>query len=280
MNTAALTLPDGASLQYYDVTPDGADALPVIYHHGTPNVGEPPAPLYDAAAERGLRWIGFDRPGYGRSTRNQGRDIASAATDAIAVADELGIDRFAVFGHSGGGPHALACAALEPERVIAVVSVAGLAPFKARGLDWFAGMTKAGVAELTAAVKGGDKLRELLEKGEYDPDMFTPADHTALGGEWSWFNGIAARGTERGLGGMIDDDIAYVRDWGFDPATVQCPTLIVQGADDRIVPSAHGEWLARTVPGAELWLRAGDGHLSVMRAGAEMLDWLLAQSPA
>jgi pimeloyl-ACP methyl ester carboxylesterase len=276
--TSTLTLPDGASLQYYDVTPAAADAVPVIYHHGTSNVGEPPAPLYDAATERGLRWIGFDRPGYGGSTRNQGRDIASAATDAIAVADELGIDRFAVLGHSGGGPNALACAALEPARVIAAVSVSGLAPFKALGLNWFSGMGKPGLAELTAAIKGGDAIRELIEKGDFEPDRFTAADHEALAGEWSWFGDIVIRGTARGLGGIIDDDISYVRDWGFDPATITCPTLIVQGADDRIVPHTHGEWLARTIPGAELWLRPGDGHLSVLHAGVAMLDWLRAHS--
>ena len=91
--------------------------LTVVWHHGTPNVGTPPEPLLPASAERGIRWVSYDRPGYGGSTPHPGRDIASAAADVEAIADALGIDRFAVLGHSGGGPHALACAALLGDRV-------------------------------------------------------------------------------------------------------------------------------------------------------------------
>ena len=144
-----LELVDGRTLHVYDAPPDDADArLTVFWHHGTPNTGAPPEPLLPAAAQRTIRWVSHDRPGYGGSTPQPGRDVASAATDVAAIADALGIERFAVMGHSGGGPHALACAALLPERVLGAVIVAGLAPFQAEGLDWFAGMAAAGAAEL------------------------------------------------------------------------------------------------------------------------------------
>ena len=128
--------------------------LAVFCHYGTPNIGAPPEPLFAAAEELGIRWVSYDRPGYGGSTPYPGRDVASAAAYASTIADALGIDRFAVMGHSGGGSHALACGALLPERVLGVVSVAGLAPFGAEGLDWFAGMATSGAAELRAATEG------------------------------------------------------------------------------------------------------------------------------
>ena len=125
-----------------------------MWHHGTPGTGAPPEPLFAAADARGIRWVSYDRPGYGGSTPHPGRDVVSAAADVAGVADALGIDRFAVMGVSGGGPHALACAAALPGRVLAAVSMAGLALFGAEGLDWFAGMIPSGAAELRAATAG------------------------------------------------------------------------------------------------------------------------------
>lgn len=123
-----LALPDGGTLHVYDTGDDGTGRLPVVWHHGTPNIGTPPAPLFAAADRLGLRWVSYDRPGYGGSTRRPGRDVASAAGYTARVADALGLDRFATLGHSGGAPHALACGALLPDRVTAVVAGAGLAP--------------------------------------------------------------------------------------------------------------------------------------------------------
>jgi pimeloyl-ACP methyl ester carboxylesterase len=125
-----LEVDDGRTLHVYDTGTDDADSrLTVFWCHGTPNIGAPPEPLFAAAARLGIRWVSYDRPGHGGSTPHQGRNVVSAAADVAAVADALGIDLFAVMGHSGGGPHALACAALLPERVLGVVSVAALAPF-------------------------------------------------------------------------------------------------------------------------------------------------------
>jgi pimeloyl-ACP methyl ester carboxylesterase len=268
-------LSDGRTLHFYDAG-GGADELAVFWHHGTPNVGEPPEPLFPAAAERGIRWVSYDRPGYGGSTPLPGRDMASAAADVASVADALGIDRFAVMGHSSGGPHALACAALLPDRVLAVISAAGLAPFDADGLDWFAGFGPAGEAELRAAVEGRAALETRLAAEEFDPEQFTPADHVAIAGDWSWLGAVAGKAIEGGLGGMVDDDLANVAPWGFDPERVSAPVLILHGEQDRMVPSSHGEWLARRCRSAELWLRPGDGHISVLGSAVAALDWLVA----
>ena len=275
-----LELSDGRRLHLYDTCAEDAGArLAVFWHHGTPNTGAPPAPLLPAAARRGLRWVSYDRPGYAGSTPQPGRDVASAAADVAAIADALGIGRFAVMGHSGGGPHALACAALLPDRVLGAVCVpAGLAPFHAEGLDWFAGMAAAGAARLRAAAEGRAALEAHLASAAFDPEEFTPADHAALAGEWAWLAAAAARANEGGPGGMVDDELAYVAPWGFDPGQVRPPVLVVHGGQDRIVPPAHGEWLGRHLPAAELWLRPDDGHISVLRSSAAALDWLREQA--
>ena len=266
--------PDGRTLRAYDVPVDD-ERLTVFWHHGTPNVGTPPEPLLPASAARGIRWVSYDRPGYGGSTPHPGRDVASAAGDVAAIADALRIDRFAVLGHSGGGAHALACAALLPDRVVAAVSGSALAPFGADGLDWFAGINAAGTAELRAAVDGRAALERVLASSEFDPEMFTPADHAALAGDWGWLGRIAGEAQAGGIGGMVDDDLAYVAPWGFDPADVVAPVLVVHGDADRVVPPAHGRWLADRMASAELWLRPGDGHVSVLAVATDALDWLL-----
>ncbi|NED95084.1 alpha/beta hydrolase [Phytoactinopolyspora alkaliphila] len=255
--------------------------LAVFWHHGTPNIGEPPAPLFPAAEELGIRWVSYDRPGYGGSTRQPGRDIASAAADVAAVADALGIERLAVMGHSGGGPHAVACAALLPQRVVGAVSVSGLAPYGADGLEWFAGMALAGAAELRAATAGRAALEHQLTSSDFDPEQFTEADHAVLAGEWAWLGAVAGKALDGGLGGMVDDDLAYVSPWGFDPKQVTSPVLYLHGGRDRIAPSAHSEWLANRTRRAELWIRPDDGHISALSSAAAALAWLrqLAEEP-
>jgi pimeloyl-ACP methyl ester carboxylesterase len=276
-----LELSKGRRVHVYDTRSENVDArLTVFWHHGTPNLGEPPEPLLLAAAERGIRWVSYDRPGYGGSTPHAGRDVASAAADVAAIADALGIGQFAVMGHSGGGSHALACGALLSERVLGAVSISGLAPFGAEGLDWFAGMAASGAAELRAAARGRTALEDFLTSTEFDPEIFTAADRAALAGAWSWLGAVAGRATEGGLGGMVDDDLAYVAPWGFDPGRVSPPVLILQGGQDRIAPPSHGKWLARHIRPAELWLRPDDGHISVLEAGLAAMDWLLERAAA
>ncbi|SRR6266487_1131750 len=270
-----LALPDGRMLHTYDTGTDGAaDRLTVFWHHGTPNIGAPPEPLVRAAAQLGIRWVSYDRPGYGGSTPQPGRNMATAAACVSAIADALNIDQFAVMGHSSGGPHALACGALLPERVLGVVGVAALAPFGADGLDWFAGMAPSGVASLRAATEGRAAKARYEASAEFDPEVFTPADHAALSGPWSWLNDVVGPAIAAGPGGLIDDDLANVAPWGFDPGQVIAPVLLLHGDQDRMVPASHSEWLARHCPAAELWLCPDEGHISVLNRCAAALDWL------
>jgi len=264
----------GRRLHAYDT---GGDGVPVFWHHGTPNIGAPPRPLFAAAQRLGLRWVSYDRPGYGGSTPVRGRDIASAAADTARVADALGIDRFAVMGHSGGTPHALACAALLPERVLAVVGGAGLAPFGAEGLDWFAGMAPSSEASLRAAVAGRAAMEAHEAAGGEDGPAFIPADWAALEGEWGWFGSVVGPAVAAGPAALIDDQMAYVAPWGFDLAEVNAPILLLHGELDRVVPSPHSEWLARHCPAAQLQLSPDDGHISILRHAESALDWLSAK---
>jgi len=265
-------LGDGKVLHAYDTGP--SDGLAVLWHHGTPNKGAPPKPLFEAAARLGIRWISYDRPGYGGSTPDRGRTIGSAAAYAARVADALGIERFAVMGYSGGGSHAIACGALLPERVLGVVSLAGLAPYGADGLDWFAGMVDSGLASLRAA-RAGLAAKEAYEASgvEYDPE-FTRADMLALTGDWSWLGEVAGPAARAEAGGLVDDDIAYVTPWGCDPGSCVAPTLLVHGDADRVIPGSHSKWLARRCPDSQLWLTPGDGHISVLNSAGPALDWL------
>ncbi|WBB80707.1 alpha/beta hydrolase [Micromonospora sp. WMMD882] len=266
-----VALPDGRVLHVYDT---GGDGPAVFWHHGTPNVGTPPRPLRPLGDRLGLRWLSCDRPGYGGSTPHPGRSLASVAADVACAVDALGVDRFAVFGHSGGGSFALACGALLAERVLGVVAVAAVAPYDAAGLDWFAGMSPAGRAGLRAAA-AGRAAKEAYEATNTDGDPgFVAADWAALEGEWGWFDEVVRPALAGGPGAMIDDDLGYVAPWGCDPAQVTAPVLVLHGGADRVVPAGHGEWLARRCPSAEWWLRPDDGHLSVLRHAGPALEWL------
>ena len=273
-----LELNDGRTLHVYDTGTSNSDQqLTVFWHHGTPNIGSPPAPLFAASERLGIRWVSYDRPGYGGSSPHPNRDIASAAAYSAQVADSLGIQRFAAMGHSGGAPHALACAALLPERVLAAVGGAGLAPFGAAGLEWFVGMSNE--AALRAAVQGrAAKERYEASDPPFDPAMFTAADHAALSGAWSWLGSVVGPAQASGSGALIDDDLAYVNPWGFDPAEITCPVLLLHGQQDRVVPSSHSQWLAQQFRSAELRLYPEDGHLSVLNSSEAALEWLRAQA--
>jgi pimeloyl-ACP methyl ester carboxylesterase len=266
---------DGRVLHTYDVGPtERTDELVVLWQHGTPNTGAPPEPLFEPARSLGIRWIGYDRPSYGGSTPHPDATVATAADDVRQIADQLGIGRFTVFGHSGGGPRALACGALIPDRVVAVVSVSSPAPWPAPGLDYFAGMSDGGARELRAAARGRAELQEVLAANEFDPESFIPADYAALEGNWSWFNGIVEAATANGFDGMIADLVGAMAAWGFDLAAVSAPTLIMHGTADRMVPSSHSEWLAAHCPAAELRLSPGEGHISVLDSAPGALAWL------
>jgi pimeloyl-ACP methyl ester carboxylesterase len=266
-----LPLDGGRTLHVYDT--GGPARLTVFWHHGTPNLGAPPVPLLPVAERLGLRWVSYDRPGYGGSTPWPGRTVGNAAECVAAVADALGIAHFAVMGHSGGGSHALATAALLPGRVRAVACLAAVAPFGADG--WFDGMAAASAASLRAAAEGRAAKEKHEAAAEFDPDVFTAADFAALAGSWSWLDDVVQPAL--GATGLIDDDLAYVAPWGCDPADTTAPALLVHGTDDRMIPATHGQWLASRISGAQLRLTPGDGHLSVLDHAADALAWLAGQ---
>ncbi|MDO9589762.1 MAG: alpha/beta hydrolase, partial [Microcella sp.] len=242
-----IALPDGRTLHAYDT---GGSGAAVVWHHGTPNLGAPPRPLLALAAELGLRFVSFDRPAYGGSSPHPGRTIGSVALDTVALADALGLDTFAVMGHSGGGPHALACAAAHADRVSAAVSIAGLAPIDAAGLDWFDGFGPRGAAELRAAQGGPVARRQFDIEHPDSPIDFTAADWAALEGPWGWLGEVAQAAMAQGVDGLVDDDVAYVTPWGVDLTRITAPVLLVHGDDDRAVPASHSAWLAEHLPGA------------------------------
>ncbi|HEY8721411.1 alpha/beta hydrolase [Pengzhenrongella sp.] len=268
-----VALRDGRIVRVYDT--GGADGLTLLWHHGSPQTGAPLDPLVSAAAARGIRLVTYARPSYGGSTPDPGRDVASAAADVGQVADALGIGRFAVMGASGGGPHALACAALLPDRVTGVVTLAGIAPLTDT-FDWLAGMADDG--GLRAALAGRDARAHYEESAEFDPSIFTPADWATLAGTWSSLGADSEKAGAASPDGLVDDDVAFVRPWGCDVTQIVAPVLLVQGGQDRVVPPAHADWLLRNVPHSELWLRPADGHISVLAACPVAMDWLVDRS--
>jgi pimeloyl-ACP methyl ester carboxylesterase len=268
------------------------DGRPLIFHTGTPMAGMVFAPLVQAGAERGLRHIAYSRPGYGTSDRRAGRTVADCVADVTAIADELGIERFFTVGWSGGGPHALACAALLPERTIAAATLASVAPRLTPGLDWSDGMGDENLDEFAAADAGEQQLRDYLEQqaglaGVSGPelhaelgDLLSDVDRGVLTGDFADYLAESMRvGLTGGFWGWLDDDLAIIRDWGFGLDTIVAPVTIWQGQSDRFVPFAHGEWLAGHVAGARPQLLADHGHLSIVIGSYDsVLDDLIASA--
>ncbi|MDA8312547.1 MAG: alpha/beta hydrolase [Actinomycetota bacterium] len=282
-----VTLPDGRRIEVSVSGPEGG--LPLVFHHGTPGARTPIRVLQRAAHRRGLRLVAATRPGYGHSTRKEGRTVADVVEDTAAVLQALGADRCLVAGWSGGGPHALACAARLPHALGALV-IAGVAPADGEGLDWMAGMGQDNVDEFRAARAGPGALRahlgaqrDLLKDVSMDDiaasleSLLPPVDRAVLTDEFA--QDLAASFHEalvEGVDGWLDDDLAFVSPWGFGLREIAIPTAIWQGSEDRMVPPAHGEWLSTRIPGASAHLIPGEGHLSIALGAADaMLDELV-----
>jgi pimeloyl-ACP methyl ester carboxylesterase len=282
-----IDLPDGRALAVVEAgDPAGA---PVVVHHGTPGSGDLYRLTVEDAQARGIRLIGYDRAGYGDSDRHAGRSVADVAADIAALADALGIGRFATWGASGGGPHTLACAALLGDRVAAAATFAAAAPYGEPDLDFMAGMGEDNVKEFGAALEGADAVRPFLEEfaagvAGITPEqlademrtLLSPPDAAALTGELAEFLYDSFRtATKHGVDGWLDDDLAFVRPWGFDVGSIAVPVQLWQGGQDLMVPRAHGEWLAGRVPGVEVHIVPEDGHLTVVEHNiGEVHAWL------
>jgi pimeloyl-ACP methyl ester carboxylesterase len=155
-----LQLADGRVLRYQIAGTTHGD--PIFLLHGALGSRLVDDALSAAAADAGIRLVSYDRPGYGGSTPHPGRTVAAAAADVAAIADQLDVGRLAVWGQSAGGPSALACAALLPDRVAAAAVVAPLAPYQAPALEWFAGMAHDVAQMHRLAVAGCDALQQVM----------------------------------------------------------------------------------------------------------------------
>jgi pimeloyl-ACP methyl ester carboxylesterase len=269
-----MTLSDGRGL---DIDDAGGDGTPLVFHHGTPGSVTPLPQIAEAAERHGLRMITYSRAGYGSSTRHAGRSVADVVADIDQVLDHLGVERCVTGGWSGGGPHALAMAALRPERTAGCLVIAGVAPYSADGLDFMAGMGEQNVAEFSAALEGETALRANLDgqrPGLLEADgpgiieslstLLPEVDRALLTDD---FGEALATNMHEGLrtdvDGWLDDDLAFIRPWGFGLGSISVPTSVWQGSEDLMVPFAHGVWLADHIAGATPHLLEGEGHLSV-----------------
>jgi pimeloyl-ACP methyl ester carboxylesterase len=290
VQTRRIQLEDGRWLRV-EIAGDGRRV--VVAHVGTPNAGV----LYDGwvadAAANGITLISYDRPGYGGSSPHPGRTIADCAADVRAISHALGFDRCAVWGFSGGGPHALACAALLDDLVAAVATIGSPAPVGATGLDYFAGMRESMREDMELfdadraewERQGEQQYAAVLalsaaELAEQWSIGAAPVDADALRGEFGeWLHRAVQGALASGMEGWSEDDFAvFHTSWGFEPAAVSVPVKVWHGREDRFVPFGHGQWLAGTIPGAQAELRDEDGHMNVAatRIG-EIHEWLASR---
>jgi pimeloyl-ACP methyl ester carboxylesterase len=289
-NTQAATAADGRTLTFAEWgDPTG---FPVLSLHGTP--GSRFSRHYDESqySAVGARVITYDRPGYGGSHRHSGRRVVDCVDDVAALANALEIERFAVIGGSGGGPHALAVAARLPRRVTKATCAVGIIPYDTPGVDWFEGMDTHNVQEIGWAIEGEQVLVVELER-EAAEMLQRIADDPAkiIGDEWDLSDAdrVELARTERhdviresigealrnGVWGWVDDDLCFVQPWGFDVAEIGVPIRIVYGATDVLVPKPHGEWLARNIPGAEVVIEEEHGHIPDPDLVSERYGWLV-----
>ena len=285
-----LQLADGRVLRYQIAGTAHGDT--VVLLHGALGSRLVHGSLSAAAADAGIRLVSYDRPGYGGSTPNPGRTVVAAAGDVAAIADQLGADRLAVWGTSAGGPFALACAALLPDRVAAAAAVAPLAPYQAPALDWFAGMADDVAQMHRLAVAGRDALQQAMPQlaealtstnlarfVEFSSPTLPAPDQAILNTDAAAHLFANLReGLAPGPEGGIEDELALVAPWQVDLAGVRVPVSLWSGEQDTDTPAGHARRLATAIPGAELRLFPEEGHLSLVYGRErEVLDWLAQQ---
>ena len=262
---------------------------PILIHAGSPNSRHLYGGWIADAEEKGIRLICYDRPGYGGSTADPGHTVASGAQDVRAVAEAFGHDRLGIWGISGGGPYALACAALLPEMAAAVGVVASPAPYGMDGFDYFAGMGELNAEDMKLFLSDPEEARRRHHEdweeartaspeqlAEVMKSVLSPVDAEAMTGKLAqWLASSTREGLAPGDQGWWDDGASHLTAWGFDLHDIRVPVKIWHGRQDRMVPVQHGQWLAANVPGAEADISDRDGHLTMLGRIGEVHDWLL-----
>jgi pimeloyl-ACP methyl ester carboxylesterase len=271
---------------------------PVFLLHGTPGSRNGPRPRASVLYRLGIRLICYDRPGYGLSGVHRGRSVADAALDVLAIADQLDLSSFSVVGRSGGGPHALACAASEKlqVRLRSVAVLVSLAPADADGLAWYDGMSGSNVEEYTAASDPAATktvARDLIERGRQirdDPELLLRFLHPELtepdrrvvedAGIRRLLTDTYAEALRLGAEGWIDDVLAFRKPWGFGLSAIRTPTLLWHGQDDVFSPAAHTRWLAGQIPAKyrTVELQPGAAHFDAVEVLPRVLAWLKSTS--
>jgi pimeloyl-ACP methyl ester carboxylesterase len=278
--------PDGRTLAVEDA--GDRDGRPVMVHVGTPGGRRLYGPRTLADAERRqLRLISYDRPGYGGSTAQPGRCTADCASDVRVICAALGIDRLAMWGMSGGGPHVLACAALLPDLVTAAASLASPAPYDAEGLDWLSGFSPDALEETRLMLEDHAAARALFADGREKMLAASPAELALILQAYAPGADLALLTDEAvsiqqaytpGFEGSWDDCVEQLTPWGFDVAQISVPVLLLHGGQDTSVPFSHGQWLASHIPGVEAWFFDDDGHDLRESHIEDVHAWLVAHS--
>lgn len=268
------------------------DGVPVFSLHGTPGSRILFGPHLQDATKRGIRLIGYSRPGYGGSTPHKGRRIVDGASDVAEIANSLGLKRFAVWGFSGGGDYALACAAMLPDRVVAASSLSTLGPYGVEGFDFFNGMGEYNVEDYKLMMSDQPRWEA---KSRQDAEVMakqTKADRVNMIGSLlsevdkaantdevdDFFHSQIEDGVRNGIDGGMEDQVATVMPWGFDPSSIEVPLQIWHGRLDRFVPFSHGQWLASRIPQAEAHLEENDGHITMfVNRIPEVQGWLASK---
>jgi pimeloyl-ACP methyl ester carboxylesterase len=271
-----LKLGDRRDLEYYISGPARAQGL-LVFHVGSPSAAVGYPGLTAAAAALGLRTVTYSRQGYAGSSRNAGRRVRDEAAITATLADHLGHEQFFTIGWSGGGPAALACAALLPERVRACLTLASPSPPDEVGEQWWTWSGPNEAEFRTLRTEDQDSLiPEYEEAGAQFLNMRpallgrlpgTPeADLEAVRGRGGMGRPLARsmrRAVSNGIWGWFDDAVALAGDWGFKVAEIRVPVIVRHGELDPLVDPRHGRWLGRSIAGARLRMVPEAGHGSI-----------------
>lgn len=283
MQEGLITTTDGRSVGFADFGVSAGETA-VVWCHGGPGSRLEAGVFATAAIQDGLRLVGIDRPGYGRSTPQPGRTIGAWVSDALAVVDHLGIETFVAAGLSTGGAYALALAA-RSNRVTGAVAGCALSDMRWQegramvpdALAVWQTPNRDSALALVAQIFGahGEKMSAFT-----DEDAIAPSDAAMLanpGTQLIWQHNVVECFAQ-GVCGYTDDRLADGDGWGtFDVNAITCPVTVLHGTSDTVIPVAHAYHTARIVPGATLQIFDRLGHFSIASEVLPAINQMLAR---